>query len=291
MKPNSAAILLFFLVNLPMLSPATLCSPGFYSSDGSTPGVPAPPGYYVSVSGATSPTPAPPGFYAPGFTNIVAIPDPAGSYTPISGMAAPIPAVPGYYVPHNGSYSMTPAEPGFYVATNSASAAIPAGPGWYAPIGGMTNAIPAPPGYFVPTSGSSSATPAPVGYFSSGFGNVYATPDPVGDYTPIPGMAGAIIPGDLNNDGLVAQSELNAVLTNYWSNSPWVTLTNFSRLCDGQFQFQLTNSTAWNFSVLVSSNVTATNWSYLGVAYPEYQFVDPAATNLAPRRYYRLRWP
>jgi hypothetical protein len=53
----------------------------------------------------------------------------------------------------------------------------------------------------------------------------------------------------------------------------------------------MTNATAWDFSVLVSTNLSGTNWSYLGVAYPAYDFSDPAATNGAPERFYRLRWP
>ena len=104
-------------------------------------------------------------------------------------------------------------------------------------------------------------------------------------------MSAAIVPGDLNNDSIVDQSELNVVLTNYWTNSPWVTLSNFSQLCNGQFEFRLTNANAWDFSVLVSSNLTGTNWNYLGSAYSAYQFSDPAATNGAPQRFYRLRWP
>jgi hypothetical protein len=104
-------------------------------------------------------------------------------------------------------------------------------------------------------------------------------------------MAAAIVPGDLDNDGFVNQSDLNTVLSNYWPNSPWVTMTNFSKQCDGQFQFALTNATAWDFSVLVSTNLAGTNWSYLGAAYPAYQFTDPAATNGAPQRFYRLQWP
>jgi len=39
-------------------------------------------------------------------------------------------------------------------------------------------------------------------------------------------MQGTIVLGDANGDGIVSQGELNVVLTNYWENSPWVTLTN-----------------------------------------------------------------
>jgi hypothetical protein len=104
-------------------------------------------------------------------------------------------------------------------------------------------------------------------------------------------MSATLAAGDLNDDGIVSQSELNAALTNYWPNSPWLSMTNFGLQCGGEFQFSLTNASAWNFSVLFATNLTSTNWGYLGVAYPVYQFTDPAATNGAPQRFYRLRWP
>ena len=104
-------------------------------------------------------------------------------------------------------------------------------------------------------------------------------------------MQATITSGDLNNDDIVNQSELNVVLTNYWLNSPWVTLTNAAKLCDGFFEFALTNASAWNFSVEVTTNVSGTNWEYLTVAHPVYQFLDQAVTNGAPLRFYRLSWP
>ena len=94
--------------------------------------------------------------------------------------------------------------------------------------------------------------------------------------------------GDLNGDGVVDQSELNAVLANYWPNSPWLQMTNAQKLPDGRFQFALTNASAWNFSVEASTNFL--DWNFLGPAYPVYQFLDPEGTN-APMRFYRLRWP
>jgi hypothetical protein len=93
----------------------------------------------------------------------------------------------------------------------------------------------------------------------------------------------------MNGDGMVSQSELNAVLANYWPHSPWLYMTNAALLCDGRFQFELTNTSAWNFTVLVSTN--ATDWTNLPApAFPVYQFVDPEGTN-APQRLYRLQWP
>jgi hypothetical protein len=102
-----------------------------------------------------------------------------------------------------------------------------------------------------------------------------------------------ITPGDMNGDGIVSQSELNAVLANYWAHSPWLYMTNAALLCDGRFQFELTNAGAWNFTVLVSTN--ATDWTNLPTpAFPVYQFVDPfvapQGTN-ASQRLYRLQWP
>jgi hypothetical protein len=155
----------------------------------------------------------------------------------------------------------------------------------------MTNAIQALPGYFASNSASTTITPAPAGTYAPGSGNVAATTDPAGRYTPIAGMSGTIAAGDLNNDGIVSQAELDIVLTNYWPYSPWLSMTNFGQQCGGEFQFALTNATGWDFSVLVSTNLSTTNWDFLGTAFPVYQFTDPAATNGAPQRFYRLRWP
>ena len=85
-------------------------------------------------------------------------------------------------------------------------------------------------------------------------------------YTPdlavtIPSM---YLPGDLNGDGIVDQTELNAVLANYWPNSPWLWLTNTAGLGSTNVQFALTNTAAWKFSVLVSTNLV--DWQYLGRA-------------------------
>jgi hypothetical protein len=99
-----------------------------------------------------------------------------------------------------------------------------------------------------------------------------------------------VVSGDLNGDGIVDENELNGVLTNYWQNSPGVIMTNVVKLNDGRFQFGLTNQEAWNFSVLVSTNLV--NWEVLtNPATPVYQFLDPQAATNAPQRYYRLRYP
>jgi hypothetical protein len=106
--------------------------------------------------------------------------------------------------------------------------------------------------------------------------------------TLVPVTATNAVPGDLNGDGMVDQSELDAVLASYWPNSPWLQMTNPMKLPDGFFQFALTNASAWNFSVEVTTNLM--NWEFLGTAFPVYQFLDPLSTN-APQRHYRLRWP
>jgi hypothetical protein len=95
-------------------------------------------------------------------------------------------------------------------------------------------------------------------------------------------------PGETNGSGVVDQNELDAVLANYWPNSPWVSMTNVAGLGSVNVQFALTNANNWDFSVLVSTNLT--DWEYLGPATPMYQFVDAQATN-QPTRYYRLQWP
>jgi len=81
------------------------------------------------------------------------------------------------------------------------------------------------------------------------------------------------------------------VLTNYWPYSPWLSITHFGEQCGGVFQFAFTNASAWDFSVLFTTYLPATNRSFLGVAYPSCQSSDRAATNGGPQRFYRLRWP
>jgi len=104
----------------------------------------------------------------------------------------------------------------------------------------------------------------------------------------VPVTTTTLVPGDINSDGIVDQNELNTVLSNYWPNSGWLQMTNPMKFNDGYFQFALTNSTTWNLSVLVSSNLV--DWDFLGPAFPVYEFYDPQGTN-SPDRFYRLRWP
>jgi hypothetical protein len=101
-------------------------------------------------------------------------------------------------------------------------------------------------------------------------------------------FAGRYISGDLNGDRVVDQTELNTVLSNYWPHSPWLYMTDTAGLGSTNVTFALTNASAWNFSVLMSTNLL--DWDYLGLATPLYQFFDTNAPAV-PQRYYRLRWP
>ena len=104
----------------------------------------------------------------------------------------------------------------------------------------------------------------------------------------VPVTATNIVPGDLNGDGLVNQSELDAVLANYWPYSPWLYLTNVAGLGGTNVTFALSNSTAGAFSVEYSTNLV--DWQLLGPATPRYLFTDTNAPG-ATQRFYRLRWP
>lgn len=94
--------------------------------------------------------------------------------------------------------------------------------------------------------------------------------------------------GDLNGDGIVSESELNTVLSNYFPNSPFLQMTNVAGLGGTNVTFALSNSTAGAFSVEYSTNLS--NWFLLGPALPRYLFTDTNAP-APPQRYYRLRWP
>jgi hypothetical protein len=94
--------------------------------------------------------------------------------------------------------------------------------------------------------------------------------------------------GDLNGDGLVSQTELDQILTNYWPTSPWLALTNVAGLGEPNVTFALSNSTAGAYSVEMSTNLA--DWEYLGPATSRYEFTDTNAP-AQPQRYYRLRWP
>jgi len=94
--------------------------------------------------------------------------------------------------------------------------------------------------------------------------------------------------GDLNGDGIVDQSELNAVYGNYVTNSQWLLMTNVAGLGGTNVTFTLSNSPLGNFSVEYSTDLI--NWSPLGSAAPFYLFTDTNAP-ASPQRSYRLRYP
>ena len=100
--------------------------------------------------------------------------------------------------------------------------------------------------------------------------------------------ATSVIPGDLNADGMVDQSELDAVLANYFPNSPFLQMTNIAGLGGTNVTFALSNSTAGAFSVEYTTNLL--DWLFLGPATPRYEFIDTNAP-VFPQRHYRLRWP
>ena len=117
-------------------------------------------------------------------------------------------------------------------------------------------------------------------------------------------IAPAIVPGDINGDGIVDSSELAVVLThlhtngvvqpadldvvlsNYWLSAPEIRLENITGLGSPVVEFALTNYIG-NFEVEYSSNLI--NWAPLGYTSPRFQFTD--TNGPASRRYYRVHWP
>jgi hypothetical protein len=93
---------------------------------------------------------------------------------------------------------------------------------------------------------------------------------------------------NLNGNGIVTQSELDMILSNYFPNSPFLYMTNVAGLSGTNVTFALTNSLAGAFSVEFTTNLV--DWYFLGPATPRYLFTDTNAPAL-PQRYYRLRWP
>ncbi len=96
------------------------------------------------------------------------------------------------------------------------------------------------------------------------------------------------VPGDLNGDGAVSQSELDVVYANYLPSSPWLAMTNVAGLGSSNVSFALNNSVSGAYSVEFTTNLV--DWVPLGPATPRYQFTDTNAPVL-PQRYYRLRFP
>lgn len=97
-----------------------------------------------------------------------------------------------------------------------------------------------------------------------------------------------VVPGDLNSDGIVSRSELDAVFTNYLRTSPWLLMTNVVGLGSSNVVFALTNSPDDVLNIEYSTNLL--QWQSLGSVLPLYQFTDTNAHG-TPQRFYRLRAP
>jgi hypothetical protein len=96
------------------------------------------------------------------------------------------------------------------------------------------------------------------------------------------------LPGDINGDGIVSQSELDEVITHYRPTSPWLDMTNAAGLGGTNVTFALNSPTAGAYVVEASTNLT--DWEVVGPATPRYEFSDTNAPGV-PQRFYRLRLP
>ncbi len=95
-------------------------------------------------------------------------------------------------------------------------------------------------------------------------------------------------PGDANGNGVVEQSELNAVYTGYWQDNP-TEVTNALGLGTTTVQLGLDGTFGWDLAVQASTNLIT--WTNLpGSVRPVFQFTDSSATN-SPQRFYRLLAP
>jgi hypothetical protein len=88
---------------------------------------------------------------------------------------------------------------------------------------------------------------------------------------------------NLNGNGVVSEANLQMILSNYFSNSPFLQMTNVAGLGGTNVTFALTNDLAGAFSVEYSTNLL--DWLFLGPATPRYEFTDTnacGATALLP---------
>ena len=98
----------------------------------------------------------------------------------------------------------------------------------------------------------------------------------------------------VGGDFTTAGGKVSAYVAKANLNAPF--LTEATKLPIGPFQFAFTNTPSTTFNALASTNAAlpASNWTTLGpvteTAPGQYQFSDPAATNL-PRRFYRVLAP
>jgi len=96
------------------------------------------------------------------------------------------------------------------------------------------------------------------------------------------------VAGDLNGDGFVSQSELDAVYASYVTNNPVISMTNVIGL--GRTNVTFANPTAELRAYSVEYSTNLTDWSLLGSVTPRYGFTDTNAS-VMPVRQYRLRHP
>jgi hypothetical protein len=101
-------------------------------------------------------------------------------------------------------------------------------------------------------------------------------------------LPGSGVPGDINGDGIVSQSELDAVYSHYVTNSPWLYMTNGAGLGQTSVSFALSSQTLSAYTVQSSTNLV--DWTTVGPASPRYLFNDINATTNV-QRYYRLVYP
>ncbi len=96
------------------------------------------------------------------------------------------------------------------------------------------------------------------------------------------------VPGDINGDETVDESDWNQWLATYWPNSSWLQMTNVAGLGGSNITFALSNSTTGAFGVEFTTNLV--NWEFLGLVAPRYLFTDTNAPTQS-QRFYRLRYP
>jgi hypothetical protein len=113
---------------------------------------------------------------------------------------------------------------------------------------------------------------------------VVSSPDLQASLPPFP----TDVAGDLNGDGVVSQSELNQVYSNYLATSPYLLITNSTGLGQSNVNFTVSNGLISAYTVQTSTDLV--NWVNLGPALPLYNFTDTNAP-AAPQRFYRLVYP
>jgi hypothetical protein len=99
---------------------------------------------------------------------------------------------------------------------------------------------------------------------------------------------GSGVPGDVDGDGLVNQSELDAVYARYLGNGPPLSMTGVAGLGSTNVSFAIPGAELGSYTVEYSTNLT--DWLPLGSVAPRYGFTDPNAPGF-PVRQYRLRYP